>query len=73
MLNPRVLYYIGQLSNHELFFEIDELKGLTINEPLLDLCVALLADDHFISEKVRKIPVTEIDDIQESGTHWPRA
>jgi len=71
VLNPRVLYYIGQLSNHELFFEIEELKGLTINEPLLDLCVGLLSDQNFISDKVRTIPVTEIADLEDHiETAW---
>lgn len=63
VLNPRVLYYIGQLSNNEPFFEVDELSGLSINEPLLDLCVGILGDDNLVSDKLKKIPVTHIPDI----------
>lgn len=63
VLNPRVLYYIGQLSNEQSFFEVDELKDLTISESLLDICVGMLADDNLVPDKLKRIPVTKILDI----------
>ena len=63
VINPRVLYYLGRLSEQEYFFDIPELNGLTIPEPLLDICVGILADDSLVSDKVKSIPVTTIPDI----------
>ena len=64
ILNPRFLYYICQLSNDEYFWEVEELNGLTIPESLLDLCVGILSDDAVVSDKLKKIPVTKIEDIE---------